>query len=71
MANATAADEIFDVVVVGGGPARARRRPTIWRARPQGGAARQGGPHQALRRRDPAAADLRLRHSRTTCSRRA
>ena len=32
--------------------------------RPQGRIARQGWPHQAVRRRDPAAADPRLRHSR-------
>ena len=40
----------------------ARPPPTISRARPQGRAHRPGRTHQALRRRDPAAADQRLRH---------
>ena len=57
-------EEIFDVVVVGGGPAGATAAERSRAPRPQGRAARPGRPHQALRRRDPAAADPRFRHSR-------
>jgi hypothetical protein len=53
----------FDVVVVGGGPP-GPPRPKIWPAAASACDAGQGGPHQALRRRDPAAPDRRFRHPR-------
>ena len=57
-------DEIFDVIVVGGGPAGATAANDLAEPRPQGRAARQGRPHQTLRRRDPAAPHPRFRHPR-------
>ena len=45
---------------------RRRRRDGPCARRPPRRAARQGRPHKAVRRRDPAAADPRLRHSRSS-----
>ena len=56
-------EEIFDFVVVGGGPAGATAADDLAKPGPQGCASRPERTHQALRRGDPAAADPRFRNS--------
>jgi len=60
--------ETFDVVVVGGGPP-APPQPTPWPSGAFGAVAGPGWPYQTLRRRDPAAPDQGLRHSRSLARR--
>ena len=61
--------EIFDVVVVGGGPSGATARARSCEPRAQRAAARSRGPHQAVRRCYSATADQRFRYSRSPSGR--
>ena len=64
-----AISEMFDVVVVGGGPAGATAAHDLASLGRTRAAARPRRTHQAVRRRDSAAADPRFRHSRPSAGR--